>query len=486
MNIIFASTECAPFAKTGGLADVVGALPGVLQRKGHNVCVIMPLFNKIDRKQFDITTKITHLHLSLGGKREVFGLKQAKLAHNVQVYFIDHPGYFGRDELYRENDTDYPDNAERFIFYSKAVLEAAKAINFQPDIIHAHDWHSALAPAMLKTIYHYDNFFYKTKSVFTIHNIAYQGIFPRSVLALTDISDSEFVPSKLEFYEKINFMKAGIIYSDALNTVSKKYSMEIQESHENGKGLEGVLLNITKKVHGILNGVDYSIWNPEKGNNIAAEYSSKKLLGKKKCKKNLQEIFNLPVKKDVPVIGMVSRLDPQKGFALLEKAMDKLMALDLQLIVLGAGDTFIAEFLEKAKNKYPQKIGICISFEPDMAHKIYSGSDMFLMPSLSEPCGLGQLIAFKYGSVPIVTKAGGLFDTVKDYNAKTQKGTGFCLKDFSSDALFNAVKRAMEVYVSKKEWKALMVKIMEQDFSWEKSAHNYTELYAEAMRLPRW
>jgi len=392
----------------------------------------------------------------------------------IPVYFIENEQYFNRPGLYGEKTGDYPDNLERFSFYCKRALMLLKEINFQPDIIHCHDWQSALVIIYLKNIYGADDFFKKTKTLFTIHNIGYQGLFSKDQYPKLGLDWGLFNMEQLEFYDKINLLKGGIVFADAINTVSKKYSQEIQ-TKEFGFGLEGVLAKRKADLFGILNGLDYSIWNPQTDKLIAKNYSIKNIKDKAKNKERLQKHCGLPVKKDVPLFGMVSRLAAQKGLDIFAQAIDEFCQMGVQLVILGTGDIKYHMVLEEAVKKYPSVAALYLKFDDALAHNIYAGSDIFLMPSAYEPCGLGQMISMAYGTVPLVFKTGGLADTV---TAKT----GFVFDKYSSSEFLKTVKKAISVYQNKTAWRQLILNGMRENFSWEASAKKYVALYKKLLK----
>jgi starch synthase len=484
MNVLLAASECVPFAKTGGLADVTGALPKALKKLKHDVRVIMPRYKKIDAKKFNLKVIARNIPVSFKDKVEFATVMEGKInpKSSIPVYFIDSEKYYNRDELYRTSLGDYPDNGERFIFFSRAVLEATKAIDFKPDVIHCNDWQTGLISAYLKTLYKLDSFFLRTAVLYTIHNIAYQGVFSRDIFYLAGFDREDFIPQRLEYYGQINFMKAGLVYAEILNTVSKTYSRQIQTGEEFGRGMEGVLEHRKKDLYGIINGLDYSIWNPEQDQNIIVQYSSDDLEGKTICKKDLQKISGLPIGPDIPLIGLVARLDAQKGLDIFYAAVGRMMKMKLQLIILGTGDPVYMELFERIGIKYPRKISVNLKFDNMLAHKIYAGSDMFLIPSRFEPCGLGQLISFVYGTIPIVHRTGGLADTVDSFNVKTGMGKGFLFDEYNAKSLFESIKKAVKTYKTKKKWNRLIKNGMEADFSWGKAAKSYVKLYKKAQQ----
>lgn len=491
MRILLVSPEVFPFAKTGGLADVTGALPKKIAKLGHEVKLILPFYKKVFEKRFELKSldlKIPEISVAFKNlkiKVKSFSDKNSK----VKVLFLDYQPFFFRENLYLDPKTgqDFKDNDERFILFSKGVLEILKQMNWSPDIIHCNDWQSALIPAYLKTTYADDPFFKSTATVFSIHNIAYQGIFPKESFKKIGVKDDLFYPtSPFEFWGKLNFMKAGIVYADVINTVSQRYKEEIQKNSEFGYGLEGVLSSRSSDLYGILNGIDYSEWSPENDKYIPHRYTSKDLSGKKKNKAELLKSSGLSKnKKDIPLIGIISRLADQKGFDLFEKIGEEILSLDLKIVVLGTGDKKYHTYFTGLEKKYPEKIKVNLTFNNPLAHLIEAGVDMFLMPSKYEPCGLNQLYSLKYGTVPIVRETGGLADTIEDFNPKTYQGTGFVFKNYDPFELLDAIKRALEVYKNKKIWKKLMLSGMSKDFSWERSARKYVELYKIALQKPK-
>ncbi|MFA5927687.1 MAG: glycogen synthase GlgA [Candidatus Margulisiibacteriota bacterium] len=479
LKILLASSEVHPFAKTGGLADVAGALPKALRKLGHEVYVVMPAYRSVKAG----TVVQQNLSVQMGGQTKKFSVRQALFPDsNVPIYLIDHKPYFDRDELYQDKGKDYPDNPERFAFFCLATLELLKKLNWAPDVIHCNDWQTALLPVYLKTTYKNDPFFKHTATVFTIHNLAYQGLAAHSKLHAMSLEEKLFNPHALEFYGKVNLLKGGLVFADLLNTVSKNYSEEIQ-TKEFGCGLEGLLHTRKRDLFGILNGLDYAVWDPEFDNDLIKKYSAHKLVDKKPNKEDLQKLFKLPVLPMTPVIGMVSRLDTQKGFDLLVQAMDRIMALNVQLVVLGTGTPEYHVLFEKLHHKYPNQIGIALKFDAALAKKIYAGSDMFLMPSRYEPCGLGQLISLKYGTVPIVRETGGLADTIVDYYGNKRSGNGFTFKPYTAEDLLDTVRRAALTFREKTAWTKLMSRAMLEDFSWNASAKHYARLYKKAAKL---
>ncbi|MCM8789501.1 MAG: glycogen synthase GlgA [Candidatus Omnitrophica bacterium] len=459
MKIVIAASEVVPFAKTGGLADVAGALPLALENLGNEVIVALPKYKIIQDSKFNI-------------RKLKQGISFTILGRNIKVYFIENDKYFNRDGLYGDKSGDHKDNLERFSYYCKMSLQLLREINFRPDIIHVHDWQTSLIPVYLKNLYPSDSFYKKIKSVLTIHNIGYQGLFPKEEFSKLGLDWKLFSVEGFEFYGKINILKAGIIFSDIINTVSPTYSKEIQ-TNEFGFGLEGVLNKRKGDLFGILNGLDYSIWNPEIDKFIVKNFSIGNIQDKYKNKEDLQRICHLSVTNDVPLFGIVSRLAEQKGFDILSDAIEKICKMRLQLVILGTGDIKYHELLEEMVKKYPKVISLHLKFDDPLAHKIYAGSDIFLMPSKYEPCGLGQMISLKYGTIPLVFKTGGLADTVT-------KDNGFVFDKYNKDDLSKTIAEAVKAFADKKRWLELIKKAMQCNFSWEVAAENYMRIYEKA------
>jgi starch synthase len=400
---------------------------------------------------------------------------------HATAYFIQNDRYFDREGFYGTAEGDYHDNAERFAFFSRAVLEMAKALKWIPDILHLNDWQTSLAAVYLKTLYKADPVFAQTRSLFTIHNMAYQGLFPKYMLPMTGIGWEEFQHEKLEFYDQVNYLKAGLVYSDALNTVSERYSLEIQ-TDEFGHGLQGVLKSRASSLYGILNGLDNDEWNPATDKEIPAQYTVKNHEKKEASKKKLLEEMGLKFNEDVPVVGLVSRLTDQKGLDLIAEIIENFLALDVQFVVLGTGEARYHTLLEGLIQKFPGKLAAALKFDQRLSKMIYAGSDMFLMPSRFEPCGLGQMISMRYGTIPIVRKTGGLADTVENLSPDGGKGTGFVFDDYRGEDLLFAIKRAVGAFHQPKLWKGLVKRAMVQDFSWDVSAGKYLDLYREILK----
>jgi starch synthase len=476
MKIAFLASEVAPYAKTGGLADVAGSLPRFLTKLGLEVKVFTPLYREVRKKGLPLLKAADRLTLDWAGQEDVFSVWESAEG-GASTYFIDKPALYDREGLYGTAAGDYPDNGQRFAFFSQATLAALKALDFAPDVIHVHDWQAAIALAYVKTVYAQDPFFKATRSLCTIHNLAYQGLFDPSLLKAVGLPERLFDMEALEFHGRINFLKAGILYSSAVSTVSHRYSCEIQ-TPEFGCGLDGLLRKRSDVLAGILNGVDYTAWDPAEDSLIAAPFAASDLKGKSVCKKDLLDAFRLPSpSKDTPLIGMVSRLAGQKGVDILTQALGDLFQLGVQLIILGTGEAKIQDALEKAGRRFPSFFGLKVAFDDRLAHKIYAGSDMFLIPSRYEPCGLTQMYSLRYGSVPIVRATGGLDDSVHEYDAGDGCGNGFKFEAYSPQALVGAVRRALKIYAQKQAWNALVNNAMACDFSWERAAQEYLLLY---------
>jgi starch synthase len=483
MKILLAASEVVPFAKTGGLADVAGALPRALRALGHDVRVVLPFYRAVSSGKFTFQVLLDEMIVQFPGNWQVGKVVQTVFpGTEIPVYLIRHDHYFDRDGLYGETGEDYPDNAERFAFFCMAALWTLKGTDWRPDVIHCNDWQTALIPTYLRNlpILQGDPFYSQIRTVYTIHNLAYQGSFGSAVLPRIGLDYSVYNPEGLEFYGSVNLMKAGIVYADALTTVSRQYAREIQ-TPEFGCGLDGILCARADRLHGIMNGIDYTVWNPELDEHIASHYSPSNPAGKALCKQALQIAGKLPVKRDTPLIGMISRLDKQKGFDLLEECLDDIMALNVQMVILGTGDPAYHEMLQEAAKKYPDRLAVFLMFNNPLAHQIEAGSDMFLMPSRFEPCGLNQLYSLKYGTIPIVRKVGGLADSIEDAATDAiRKGTatGFVFEPYKSPEMFAAIKRAVKMYRDKRDlWAKLTQSAMSKVFSWDASARAYQTLF---------
>ena len=478
MKILFVASECVPFSKTGGLADVVGALPKFLATRGYEVTVFLPRYRVTQPGKVVLPS----LTIPLGSTLHFPDVQDARTLDGVRYFFLDYPPYFDRDGLYTVAGADHADNAERFALFSKAALEFAKRIAV-PDLIHCHDWQSGLVPVLLKTLYAADPLLGRVPVLFTIHNPGYQGLFPAEVMEQVGLPRELFTMERLEFYGQVGFLKGGLIYADFVSTVSRKYAEEIQ-TEEYGHGLDGVIRQRAATVTGILNGVDYSEWNPETDKFLAAHYSPDNLDGKLTCKKDLLEEFKLPttdLKK--PVIGIVSRFATQKGFDLIAEIADALMKNDLKIVALGTGEPQFEELFRELAQRFPQKFAVRVAYDNPLAHKIEGGSDMFLMPSRYEPCGLNQIYSLKYGTVPVVRATGGLDDTIDPFDPRTGKGTGFKFVQYSGVALLKCLQDALRLYAGQpRAWQQLLKNGMTKDYSWNTSAGEYERLYEQVVR----
>jgi len=475
-SIAILASEVAPFAKTGGLADVAGALPRALAEAGASVRVLMPFYREA-KKRAPAVRKLFEGRIADGNGRVLPYAVHEHVSAGVSTLFIEHDGFFDRDHLYGTPAGDYPDNGERFAFFARAALEALKASGAAVDVVHAHDWQSALALAYLRFVYAGDAFFAGTKTVFTIHNLAYQGHFEKDILAAAGLPESLFNMSSLEFFGKVNYLKAGILYADAVTTVSPRYSREIQ-TPEFGCGLDGLLRQRSGALHGILNGVDYAAWDPATDPQIPARYGPGDLKGKAVCKTELVRLFGLPATAAArPIVGVVSRLAGQKGFDLVAGALGELFERDFVLAVLGTGEAKIQDALTAAQKRHADRFGLRIAFDDKVARTIYAGSDLFLIPSRYEPCGLTQMYSLRYGTIPVVRATGGLDDTIREFNPVAGTGNGFKFEAYTEAALVGCLDRALARWKDQAAWARLMENAMAEDFSWGRSARAYLDLY---------
>ncbi len=473
MKILFVASEGLPFSKTGGLADVVEALPKSLVTLGHEVVVLLPHYR--DTRAGSVA--LPSLTVAMGDTLRFPAILHGGTQRGVRYFFVEDPEYFDRDHLYGVAGKDYPDNGERFAEFGRAAIEFCKNV-WMPDVIHCHDWQSAMVPVLLRTQYQKDPVVTGIPVVFTIHNMGYHGTFPRDIAAKIGLPETLFNINALEFFDRVNFLKGALIFSDYLTTVSPKYAEEIQ-TPEYGHGLDGVVRGRAARLVGILNGVDYAIWNPEKDKLIAARYSMKDLAGKLACKKNLLSVFNLPAESlDKPLIGMVSRFADQKGFDLIAKAAPDLLAEDVTIVALGAGEPKYERMFHDFARLYPRKVAVKIAYDNPMAHKIEAGADIFLMPSRYEPCGLNQIYSLRYGTVPVVRATGGLDDTIEAFDPETGHGTGFKFQRYEEDALMGSLGQALAVFRNDPvSWRRIQTNGMAKDFSWRASAVEYARLY---------
>jgi starch synthase len=494
-RVLFAASEVVGFAKTGGLADVVGSLPRALARLGHQVAVVMPLYRAVRTGKNRIEKVDAVLAVPIGGHILACRLFRGVLpGSDVPIFFVEAPHYFERDDpthgkgLYQQSmpggyKADYPDNAERFTFFSRAVLEAIPHMGFMPDVLHANDWQTGLVPVYAQEVYRSRPGYGHLKSLFTIHNIAYQGMFGRDILGLTGLPGYLFNHNQLEFHGHFNFLKSGVVFADAVNTVSPTYSQEIQTA-EYGCGLEGLLVQHRHKLTGIVNGVDYGEWNPSVDPHLPQPYSSNNFLaGKAAAKAELQRRMAIPVDPQRPVLGVVARLVSQKGIDLVTAAAPGFLDLGCQIAILGEGDPEFHHELQQFRDKHPDRVGIYLGFHESLAHLVEAGSDLFLMPSRYEPSGLNQLYSLKYGTPPVVRATGGLADTIVGATEETlanKTATGFSFQAYTAHALYETVKWALELYRHRPDdFHAIVRRAMEKDWSWDRSAEKYAALYRQ-------
>jgi starch synthase len=455
IKVLFCASEAVPFAQTGGLGEVAGSLPMALGKLGLEVAVMMPRYRGISR------------------------LKK-RLSRNVTVYFVEHEAYFNRAFLYGNSKGDYPDNLERFVFFCREALALAKTVRFRPDVLHAHDWQTALLPVLLKTQASGDSFFEKTKTLLTVHNLQYQGIFPHKLYPALGLDEKLFDVNGFEFYGKINLLKAGLLMSDALSTVSPTYAREIL-TPEYGFGLEGVVQTRADRLRGILNGIDENVWDPAKDRWIKKRYSAGHPKAKEINKTALQQTCGFEVNPRIPVFGMVTRLAEQKGLDLLSEIMETFLSKKIQLVILGDGDHAYETAYRGFARKHAENCSVSLGFGAAESHPIYAGVDFLLMPSLFEPCGLGQMIGLKYGALPVVRQTGGLADTIVDADEDPKRGNGFAFKSRRSEELLAAIDRAIAAFQDKKRFGSLRKSAMQSDFSWDQSARTYRQYYREIL-----
>ncbi len=478
MKILFVAPEGLPYSKTGGLADIIEALPKALVALGHEVTVLLPRY----RKTKTVAVTVPSLTVPMGAQLRFPAIAEGGTLHGVRYYFVDDAEYFDRDQLYGVAGKDYPDNAERYAEFCGAAIEFCKQV-WMPEVIHCHDWQAGLVPVLLRTRYSEDSAVRKLPVVFTIHNMGYHGAFPSETMEKIGLPESLFTIDAMEFYGRVNFLKGALIYSDYLTTVSPKYAEEIKTA-EYGHGLEGVVRNRADRLTGILNGVDYAAWSPERDKVIASRYSPKDLSGKLLCKKDLLQVFGLPataLKK--PLIGIVSRFAGQKGFDLIEQIAPELLAEDIAITALGAGEPRYEKLLRDLAKAYPGKFSVKVAYDNILAHKVEAGADIFLMPSRYEPCGLNQIYSLKYGTVPVVRATGGLDDTIDAFDPATGRGTGFKFKAYDGSALLDAIHRALSIYRNEPAvWRSIQMNGMARDFSWQASAREYAKVYEAAAK----
>jgi starch synthase len=480
MRITFAASEGVPYSKTGGLADVVGALPKFVSALGHEVTVFLPRYKTTKLKEERIA--VANLSVPMKDYLLFCQIIDGGKHDGVQFYFVDHPEFTFRDGIYGDSHGGYANNDERFAMFSRAVIEASKQLGV-PDVFHVHDWQTSLIPVLLRTLYAYDATFSRTGTVLTIHNIGYQGTFPSTTMAKILLPWSLFTMDKLEFYDQVNFLKGGIVYSDYVTTVSKTYAKEIQ-TPEYAFGLADTVTKKRASLVGIVNGVDYGEWDPSTDKYIPARFSSSDLRGKSECKRALLKEYGLSEDKfDAPLVAIISRFAAQKGFDLLESALVQLLSEELVLVVLGTGDRHYEQMFRNLARRFSDHLCVKIAYDNRLAHLVEAGSDMFLMPSHYEPCGLTQIYSMRYGTVPVVRATGGLEDTVDQWDPKTKTGNGFKFTGYTARELRAAMRQALMTYDNKEEWKQLMLNGMQENYSWDKPAREYVEVYEKARKI---
>ncbi|MDY6855061.1 MAG: glycogen synthase GlgA [Thermodesulfobacteriota bacterium] len=483
LRILFISPEAVPFAKTGGLADVSGSLPAALKKLGMNIRMVLPFYRIVKNRNFYVHPLIDDLEIPLGAEKLISRVMETKSEEEVPVYLIEREDLYDRPNLYGSTEGDYYDNLERFTYFAYGALRIAETLDFKPDIVHCHDWQTGLIPALLKGPFHSSTSFSDTSTVFTIHNIGYQGLFPADRLPMTGLRPDEFFHLEgIEYWGKISLLKAGIVYADAVTTVSEKYAEEIQ-TPEFGMGMEGILSKRRTSLFGILNGTDYKHWDPASDPHIHMNYDSKKMEGKQSCKESLfQELSLDPAFMKRPLLGVVSRLDAQKGLDLLVSILEDILRLDVSLVVLASKDKHIQQEILNMKKRAPSRIALFIGFNEPLAHRIIAGADIFLIPSRYEPCGLTQMYALKYGTIPVVRATGGLEDTITAFNPERGEGNGFKFDLYEPTALLGAIRQAVEIFQDPKSWNQIMANSMKVDFSWNRSAGRYMELYRSIIK----
>jgi starch synthase len=479
MHIVFAASECAPWAKTGGLADVVSALPRTLVKLGHKVSVFIPYYRQVAKAVPQAKVVVPSVTIPFPTYNRFVQILDGGVVEGVQMYFVDSPQLFDRENFYSTPSGDYPDNAERFGLFSRAVIEATKILGV-PDVFHVHDWQAAMLAVLLRSAYYFDPVLRHVPVLLTIHNAGYQGWFPPQTMEKLLLPWDMFTFEKLEQNDQVNFLKGGVVYADALTTVSPTYAKEIQTA-EFGNGLEGALKQRSGDLFGILNGVDYEEWDPAIDRHIAGHYTAENLAGKKECRRDLLHAFGLKgVSDETAVIGVVSRFATQKGFDLIVESMDRLVQEDMVMVLLGNGEEYYERLLVEMAERYPTKVRVQVKYDNVVAHKVEAGSDMFLMPSRYEPCGLNQIYSLKYGTVPVVRATGGLEDTIDEQPIGERNG--FKFEAYTAEALLEALHRALSSFRNKEEWEQMMRRGMAQDFSWDKPAAEYVRVYERVIQ----
>ncbi len=480
MKIAIVAAEITPWAKVGGLADVIGALPAALKQCGAEPAVILPGYRSV-LDALKTTPVAENLSVLVGGTSERFDLLRAETRDGVPLYLVNHPGYFDRPGVYGERGADYPDNLRRYVTFGRAAaLAAARFI--RPDVLHAHDWHAAVAPIVARADPALREALGSALTVFTLHNLAFQGIFDEADFGLLNIDQSYFSVECLEFWGRVNLMKGAIVLADGASTVSPTYAREVSGDPELGFGLEGVLRHKGSRFVGIINGADYTEWDPAIDPMIAAKYTPARREGKTACRRALRQLAGLPDHDDVPIVGMVTRMTPQKGVNLIGEALDAMMDLDVQLVMLASGDPSLEKFFKSAEERFPGRLHMQLAFDNAFAHQIQAGSDIFLMPSRFEPCGLTQMYALKYGTAPLVRATGGLKDTVAEFDPQHGTGNGFMFTEYGADAMVDAMARARRLFADRTAWRRLMDNCFAADFSWTVSARHYLRWFDDLRR----
>ena len=481
MHIVFAASECAPWAATGGMGEVVGALSRAIASLGHEATVYLPYYRQVREKYPEKNYAVRSITIPYQDYSRFVSILDGGVQDGVQLYFVNNPEMFDREAMYGVAAGDYPDNWERFALYCRAVLEAAKELGV-PDVFHVHDWEAALIPVYLRTLYADDPVLRNRPAVQTIHNAAYQGRFPAETTERLLLPHEVFTMERLEHYGKFNFLKGGLVYADLVTTVSPRYAREIQ-TPEFGERLDGALRQRGADLVGILNGVDYSLWNPVTDGNIAAHYSAESLDGKAACRRDLLHAFGAGAVKDgTAVLGMVTRMATQKGLDLVEQVAPALANEDAVLIAMGNGEQYYENMFQSLAQQFRGRVLVKTGYDDTLAHKVEAGADIFLMPSKWEPCGLNQFYSLKYGTPPVVHATGGLDDTIEEWDGKGRKGTGFKFSEYAPEAFLEAIRRALRVFRDKDAWQALMRNGMAKDFSWARPAAQYVEAYERVVR----
>ncbi|MFP3867060.1 MAG: glycogen synthase GlgA [Desulfobacteraceae bacterium] len=487
MHIMIIAPEAKPFARNGGLAEVIHGLAWALVRQGHQVSVVTPYYRQTQEGGWPIAFTGKTLNIPLSIKTLTAEIYHIQVHPQLQVFFIGQDSLYNREGIYGTPYGDYEDNAERFVFLSRAVPEMIQALELDIDVCHCHEWHTGLIPVYLRTLYHDLPRLSSVATLYTVHNVGWQGIFPHYDLPLTGLGWEFFNAKTMEFYGKINLMKTGVIFADLINTVSQTYRSEIL-TPEYGAGLEGVFQERAQDLYGVLNGVDYATWDPSVDTFIASSFNRENQTGKKICKADLARYFDLTIPENQPLIGMTTRLTERKGIELVRDIMEELMSLNVAFVIQATGEERHQYFFTEFQQRYPRQVGVRIGYSEELAHKIIAGSDIFLMPSRYEPCGLDQLYCLRYGTIPVVRATGGLDETIEDYDPQSREGTGFKFHNYTAGDLLVAIQRALSVYQDQTAWNKLIHQAMGKDFSWDRSVQKYVELYQKAKgkrSLPR-